>query len=85
MDRKKPWLCPECGSDNIYHASGALTDNPRGVSRNFLQITFGPISEALGLDVYVCGNCGAVRTFVAEEEGLQKISEKWEKLNEQGD
>lgn len=82
MERKKPWLCPECGSDNIYYESGAQVDHPRTTSRNFLQITFGPVSEGVGLDVNVCGDCGAVRTFVAEEDSLAKIADKWKRLNE---
>lgn len=82
MERKSNWVCPECGSDDIYHASGAAKDHPRGVSRNFLQVTFGPISEAVGLDVNVCGNCGAVRMWVAEDEGLDKVKSKWSRLNE---
>jgi len=80
MNRKK-WHCPECDSDNIYYTIGAALGAPITGDANLLQIAKGSFTEA-PLDVYVCGDCGAVRTFVSERDALQKISEMRPRINE---
>lgn len=79
---KAKWLCPECGSDNIYYNIGANSSLMGLEGTNELLITQGLVPAIAALDVYVCGDCGAVRTFVSEQEALRLIAEKWSRLNE---
>lgn len=81
MDRKSPWLCPECGSDDIYHTAGSQQKHAKGGIANMMHVTFGLVGESVPLDVYVCGSCGAVRTFISGEEALAKVRKNWDRLN----
>ena len=74
--------CPECGSNNIYSDMGAVTVN-FGFA-NYIQISKGRFTRRAALDVYVCGDCGYVRTFISEHErqALEYIKETWKKLGE---
>jgi hypothetical protein len=79
---KQNWHYPECDSENIYYHIGASSDAPFMRDANLLQIAKGLFPEAAPLDIYVCGDCGAVRTFVSEQEALKRITEIWPRLNE---
>ena len=73
-------MCPECGSDNIYYDIGA--QHLTAERLNHLVIRPGFLDQRAALDVYVCGECGAVRTFVSTVDALEIIRAKWSRLNE---
>jgi predicted RNA-binding Zn-ribbon protein involved in translation (DUF1610 family) len=74
--------CPECGSNDIYYGMGAVRINS-GYA-NYIQIGKGLFTRRAALDVYVCGECGYVRTFISGQErhALEHIKKTWEKSGE---
>ena len=67
--------CPECGSDNIYSNTEL-----RGLSKGQNIIRVDTWRYAAPLDVYVCGNCGYVRTYIVNANALRIITEKWPRV-----
>ncbi|RJQ83204.1 MAG: hypothetical protein C4519_07150 [Desulfobacteraceae bacterium] len=70
--------CPKCGSDKIYSASDLpLKGGPFG--SNSIPIS---LTSMAPLDNYVCIDCGAVESYVADKYKLDEIARKWSAVNE---
>jgi len=70
----KDGKCPECGSDDVHSNIGLPTNQGNA-------IRIGIWSSPIPVDIYVCGNCRCVRTYVAGPYALKKIVEKWPRVN----
>lgn len=69
----KNGTCPLCGAKEIY--SGAAVKGKSGMHfSNTIPIA---ILRPAVLDNYVCGQCGYVQSFIAQEKHLAAIKKKW--------
>jgi predicted nucleic-acid-binding Zn-ribbon protein len=65
--------CPRCNSTEIYFARDLpLKGGPFG--SNSIPVS---LTSMAPLDNYVCGQCGLVESYVAQQEKLKEISRKW--------
>jgi hypothetical protein len=76
MERWK--VCPECGSANIhcdFEVTPRVADqryaNTLIYGKTFLRLKVTPV------DVFVCVDCGNIRSFVSSDEVLRHIQEAW--------
>jgi len=70
--------CPKCGSNSVYCGDEIpLKSGPFG--SNSIPVTLVSIAS---LDNYVCTDCGYLESYVAEQEKLEEIAEKWRNTNE---
>ncbi len=73
----KTGLCPKCGSKKIFSAVNMpLKGGPFG--SNSIPVS---LTSMAALDNYVCVDCGLVERYVADEEKLQEISDRWNPVN----
>jgi uncharacterized Zn finger protein len=72
--------CPECGSDDI-HSNAELKGATKRAHHIRIDVWRGPVP----LNVYVCGNCGYVRTYIAKEQDLRILTEKWPRVMVSGE
>jgi hypothetical protein len=66
-------ICPKCQSHDIHSNT---FDKSRGVNR----IVIGSMSGNAPLDIFVCGSCGYLEDYIANEEDLKTIIKKWPPL-----
>ncbi len=77
----KQGKCPKCGSTNVYTSENLpLKSGPFG--SNSIPVTLTTIAA---LDNYVCGDCGLVEHYVANDSMLRKITDKWKAVNDAAD
>ena len=73
----KEGKCPKCNADNVYCGvevypkSGPFGSNSIPIS----------ITSIAALDNYVCVECGYLERYIAEDEKLQQIADKWRKVS----
>jgi len=73
--------CPKCGSTEIFAARDLpLKSGPFG--SNSIPIS---LTSMAALDNYVCVGCGLVEHYVADEQKLKEISQKWKQVNAEND
>lgn len=72
-------ICPKCGSTEVYSgATRPVKANSYGMNAIPIKGMFSPSLAAL--DNYVCGRCGYVENYVAEQRKLQEIIQNWTKV-----
>lgn len=82
METGKWYTCSECGSDNV-HCDIGVNSSDAGLQRtNYIVLRPGFIVDLVAVDLYVCGDCGNVKTFVSNEGALRTINEKWPRADE---
>ena len=75
----KQGRCPKCDSREIYSGadvypkSGPFTSNAIPVS----------LTSIAALDNYVCGACGYVERYIADQKKLVEITKKWRRIDPQ--
>ena len=70
--------CPKCGSNSVYCGDAIpLKGGPFG--SNSIPVSL--VSMA-SLDNYVCTECGYLESYIAEQEKLEEIAEKWRNTHE---
>ncbi len=68
--------CPKCGASEVYSGaniplkSGPFTSNAIPIS----------LTSMAALDNYVCGACGLVESYIAEQSKLKDVAERWDKV-----
>ncbi len=71
----KTGKCPKCQSFDVYIGTEVFPKSgPFG--SNTIPVS---LTSVAALDNYVCGECGYVERYVAEESKLKEIKRKWEK------
>lgn len=68
--------CPNCGSKSIY-------TKPKGAqfgSGGFFVNT-SMVSSPVNYESYLCGDCGLVQTYLADEKKLGEVKSKWTKVD----
>ena len=75
----KGGTCPNCGSAHVYSGADMLLKG--GMNRpNSISITTFTMAR---LDNYVCADCSYVENYIADQEDLDKIREKWPRVGEE--
>lgn len=77
----KDGRCPKCGSSKIY-ASVDLPLKGGPFGSNSIPVS---LASMAALDNYVCSECGLVESYIAGEDKLKEIAEKWKPLADQTD
>jgi hypothetical protein len=73
IDRWK--VCPECGSDNIHCDFGV---NAKATFyREGNTIFLNRFGKRAMVDLFVCVDCGNIRSFVSSDEVLRHIRDAW--------
>ena len=75
----KDGICPKCGSSNVRSGVDVIMKGG-GHGANTIPIT---AFTSARLDNYVCVDCGFVESYVADQEKLDKIIEKWPRVGEE--
>ena len=74
----KNGLCPKCGTRAVYTQRNVLGVDGSGWKVG-LRLPNSWLSTS-PLDVYVCGMCGYLETYVADERALAKIVRTWQPI-----
>jgi ribosomal protein S27AE len=65
--------CPKCGSNNVIKVPGSV-----GAHASGNNILLGmSIFSAVKVTRYVCGRCGFSEEWVDDQEGLEKLKQKF--------
>jgi len=70
----KNGTCPKCNSENIYFRK------PSGFKGGADFVFIGPVTRSF-TEVFVCTDCGYIERYIANDSDLQKIKNKWTKVN----
>lgn len=79
-------VCPECGSENIYCDIGMTpklsSKHDSAASANTIIVEDGfPRPEVANIDVFVCADCYNIRSYVSEDEVIEKIMRTWRRAD----
>ena len=80
MEGGERWMvCPECGSENIHCDLGVTprVADKRYANTIFFGKSFLGLSRSTSVDLYVCVDCGNIRSFVSNDEALRYIRDTW--------
>ena len=71
-------ICPKCGSSEVY--AGTRVSNKQGsYYTNTIPVSFWRTAT---LDNYVCGQCGYVESYIANDTDLARIRDNWPLVGE---
>lgn len=65
--------CPKCHASAVHKKYNGFETN----GGLYLGLS---VFSAAAVDVYVCTTCGYIECYVADEDKLPKIAEKWAKV-----
>ncbi len=83
MKRERWQVCPECGSTNVHCDMGVTPrafDNPQTTNTVIYDRGFFG-SKRASLDIFVCVDCGNMKSFIANRAILDHIKQKWPKAD----
>ncbi len=65
--------CPKCNSKTVYSKRG-------GVGSTHIHVYTGILSVAVEFDAFVCTTCGYFENYIANEDKLKDVAQKWDKV-----
>jgi hypothetical protein len=72
----KSGKCPKCVSSNVYHKmNGIYLPNTLGT---FIRTSSGNVASPT--DDYICGDCGYIERYVADEHKLGEVANVWQRV-----
>jgi hypothetical protein len=76
-------VCPDCRSTNMRCDIGVTSraGDKRYANTIFYGPTFLGMGNSVAVDLFVCGDCGSVRTYVSDSNALDYINEKWPRVD----
>lgn len=78
-------VCPECGSENIYCDIGVTPRVDKfsaAEDGNRLVIEDGwPRPKVANIDIFVCADCGNIRSYVSDDSTIELIKESWRRAD----
>ena len=73
----KSGQCPKCKSSNVFMSKNGLL---MGGTRTTVQIITGSFSQGAACDCYVCADCGYLENYIIDQERLNEVRQKWNKV-----
>ena len=70
----KNGVCPKCNGRDVYHQTGNIHQ------REQVTLSGTVFSHTTPPDRYVCASCGYVEFYIASDDHLQIVREKWQKV-----
>ena len=65
--------CPKCNSKTVYSKQG-------GVGSTHIHVYTGILSVPVEILSFVCTTCGYFENYIADENKLADVAQKWDKV-----